>query len=95
MVTSQIKHGLVEEQENEYLSEFQLQSNTDIVKGLLLSFLIAFAGSFIALYSYTDIFMTSSFAVPLAVVFSAAVFAIIYILIEVLPEHLEGEKNQV
>lgn len=92
LITSQIKQDLIEEKDNKHLKEFKLQSSMDILTGVLLGFLIAFAGSFIALYSYTDIFMISSFAVPLAVIFSAAVFVIIYILIEGLPKYLKGKN---
>ena len=94
LITSQIKEELIEEQDKDkrYFKEFKLHSSMNILTGLLIAFLIAFTGSFIALYSYTDIFMISSLAVPLAVMFSAAVFIIIYILIEVLPKYLKNEE---
>lgn len=96
LITSQIKQDLIEEENDDirYLKEFKLQSNMNILKDLLIAFLIASTGSFIALYSYTDIFMISSLAVPLAVIFSAAVFGIVYILIEVLPKYLKDEESQ-
>ncbi|MFW6195874.1 MAG: hypothetical protein ACOC5D_00935 [Thermoplasmatota archaeon] len=93
LVTSQIKKDLVEEKDDKYLREYYIHSSTDMVTELLLAFLIAFIGSMIALYSYTDIFMVSSLAVPLAVIFSAFVFVVIYILIEVLPGYLTDKDS--
>lgn len=93
LVTSQIKKDLVENKNDNFLREYEIQSTTEVITELLIAFLIAFLGSMIALYSYTDIFMVSSLAVPLAIIFSAIVFIVIYVLTEVLPKHLKGTEG--
>jgi len=93
LVTSQIKKDLVENKNDNFLREYEIQSTTEVITELLIAFLIAFLGSMIALYSYTDIFMVSSLAVPLAIIFSAIVFIVIYVLTEVLPKYLKGTEG--
>ena len=94
LITSKIKKDMMNEGEDSYLEQYQIESTTEILSDILIALLIAFMGSMIALYSYTDIFMVSSMAVPLAVIFSAMVFGVIYILIEVLPRYLKSINTE-
>lgn len=91
LITSKIKKDIKKEDKEGYLKEYQIQSSTDILSGFLVSLLITFTGSLIALYSYTDVFMVSSIAILLAVIFSGVVFAVIYILAIVLPKYLKDK----
>jgi len=95
LITSKIKKEIIGDKKDEYLREYEIQSTIEIVTDSLTAFLIAFVGSMIALYSYTNILIVSSLAVPLAVIFSALVFIVIYVIIVILPRYLKGQNTNI
>lgn len=93
LMTAEIKSDMDFDKNNRYLKEFEHKSTTKLTKKMILAFILAFFGSFIALSSYTGTLLIRSLAVPLAVFFAGVFLFVIYVVTVLLPQYSE-EENQ-
>lgn len=84
-----IKKDTSGKKRNRMLNEFKISWNKNLILNLLLAFAISWGGIYTARYSALDIELNSMNAIPLSIFFGVLIFAIIYVLIEKLPEYTD------